>query len=225
MPAAAEVQRMFGAIAQRYDALNRILSLGADRAWRRRACDALKVAPGDVAADLCCGTGDFALALAGRGAVVIAADFSHEMLVLAARKGVESLTEADCLRLPFCDGVFDLVTVAFGARNLEDLEAGLREMLRVLKPGGRLGMLEFAAPRGRSFRRIYLTYLRWVVPLVGAIVSGRGSAYTYLSTSIQAFPDQPRMEAILRRIGFVSVRHIDFARGIASLYLGLRPAP
>ena len=222
MPAAADVHRMFDSIAGRYDALNRILSLGTDRAWRRRTCDELGVSAGQTAVDLCCGTGDLALAMVQRGARVIGSDFSHEMLVLAAAKGVSELAEADCLRLPFADGSFDLVTVAFGARNLENLEAGLGEMLRVLKPGGRLGLLEFASPPGMLFRRVYLAYLTWIVPLVGAVVSGRGSAYSYLSTSIQSFADQEEMTAILRGIGFESVRHIDFARGIAALYIGYR---
>ncbi|HZI94919.1 MAG TPA: bifunctional demethylmenaquinone methyltransferase/2-methoxy-6-polyprenyl-1,4-benzoquinol methylase UbiE [Patescibacteria group bacterium] len=222
MPAAAEVHRMFDSIAPRYDALNRILSLGIDRSWRRRTCDELQVSAGQTAVDLCCGTGDLCLALAQRGARVIGSDFSHEMLVLAAAKGVSELAEADCLRLPFADRTFDLVTVAFGARNLEDLDTGLKEMLRVLRPGGRLGLLEFASPPGLLFRRLYLAYLRWVVPLVGAVVSGRGSAYTYLSTSIRSFADQQKMTAILRGVGFESVRHVDFARGIAALYIAQR---
>jgi demethylmenaquinone methyltransferase/2-methoxy-6-polyprenyl-1,4-benzoquinol methylase len=214
---------MFGAIAPRYDLLNGLLSLGTDRSWRRRTCDALGIAPGELAADLCCGTGDLALAVAGRGATVIAADFSREMLSIARGKGVARLAEADCLRLPFRGASFDLATVAFGVRNLADLKAGLREILRVLRPGGRVGILEFATPPGPLFRRIYFTYLRWIVPSLGAVVSGRRSAYAYLASSIQEFPDQPEMEAILRGAGFTSVRHLDFARGIAALYIGCRP--
>ncbi|MFQ5701252.1 MAG: bifunctional demethylmenaquinone methyltransferase/2-methoxy-6-polyprenyl-1,4-benzoquinol methylase UbiE [Acidobacteriota bacterium] len=224
MPIASEVQTMFSAIAPRYDTLNRILSLGTDRAWRRRCCDALEVTPDDLAADLCCGTGDLALALAGRGATVIAADFSREMLAIANAKGVGRLAEADCLRLPFAGESFSLVTVAFGVRNLADLEGGLREMRRVLRPGGRLGILEFARPRGTLFSRIYGAYLRWAVPVIGAAVSGRRSAYRYLADSIRHFPDQQGMMALMRRIGFTSVRHIDFVRGVAALYIGIRPA-
>ena len=223
MPQAASVREMFGAIAPRYDLLNGLLSLGTDRSWRRRTCEALNIAPGELAADLCCGTGDLALAVAGRGATVIAGDFSREMLSIARGKGVPHLTEADCLRLPFRGASFDLATVAFGVRNLADLEAGLREILRVLRPGGRIGILEFATPPGPIFRRIYFTYLRWIVPSLGAIVSGRRSAYAYLASSIEEFPDQPKMEAILRDVGFTSVRHLDFARGIAALYIGTRP--
>ncbi len=222
MPAAAEIRSMFGAIAGRYDTLNRILSLGTDRAWRRRTCAELGAAPGMLAADLCCGTGDLALALADRGATVVAADFSREMLTVAGAKGLSRLAEADCLRLPFPDGRFDLVTVAFGVRNLADLEAGLREMHRVLRPGGRVGILEFASPAGPVFRRLYAAYLRWCVPTIGAIVSRRRSAYQYLSSSIRAFPDQARMKEILRDTGFEPVRHVDFARGIAALYVGTR---
>jgi len=222
MPAAAEIRSMFGAIAGRYDTLNRILSLGVDRAWRRRTCVELGATPGMLAADLCCGTGDLALELAGVGATVVAADFSREMLAVAGSKGLPRLAEADCLRLPFPDGRFDLVTVAFGVRNLADLETGLREMHRVLRPGGRVGILEFASPRGPIFRRLYNAYLRWCVPTIGAVVSRRRSAYRYLSRSIRAFPDQPRMKEILREIGFERVRHVDFARGIAALYVGTR---
>ena len=223
MPEAVTVREMFGAIAARYDLLNRILSLGTDRSWRRRACEELAVAPGELAADLCCGTGDLALALARRGAVVVGADFSRQMLSIARAKGLARIAEADGLRLPFPDGRLDLATVAFGVRNLADLEAGLREIHRVLKPGGRVGILEFAAPPSPVFRPIYLAYLRWVVPALGAIVSGRRSAYAYLASSIQGFPDQSRMEGILRAAGFARVRHVDFAAGIAALYVGHRP--
>src|SRR5262245_3525348 len=155
MPAAHDIRSMFGAIAWRYDTLNRVLSLGTDRAWRRRTCDLLRVRPGELAADLCCGTGDLALELAARGARVVGADFSPEMLRHAAAKGLGTLAEADCLRLPFPDAQFDLVTVAFGVRNLADLRAGLLEMRRVLRPGGRLGILEFARPAGHLFPLVY----------------------------------------------------------------------
>ena len=223
MPKAAAIREMFGAIAPRYDALNRLLSLGIDQSWRRRTCDLLGATTGQIAVDLCCGTGDLALELAGRGVTVVAADFSHQMLRIAAEKGVNRPAEADCLRLPFAPDSFDLVTVAFGVRNFEDLGAGLAEMFRVLRPGGRVGILEFAAPPGRLFRPGYFAYLRWVVPALGALVSGRRSAYSYLASSIRGFPDQPRMEAILRDAGFTSVRHVDFAFGIAALYVGERP--
>lgn len=219
---ADQIRGMFSAIAPRYDALNRILSLGTDRTWRRRAGDLLGAGPADLAADLCCGTGDLALALAQRGATVVGADFSRPMLRLAARKGLARLAEADCLRLPFPDGCFDLVTVAFGARNLSDLPAGLREIHRVLRPGGRVGILEFATPTWPIFRRIYLGYLRWAVPAVGAAVSGKPAAYRHLSSSIQVFPDQQAMKLILAGAGFASVRHVDFAGGIAALYIGER---
>lgn len=215
---------MFGAIAWRYDTLNRVLSLGTDRAWRRRTCDLLGVSPGERAADLCCGTGDLALELASRGAHVVAVDFSPQMLHLARHKGVSRLAEADCLSLPFPDAGFDLVTVAFGVRNLANLESGLREIRRVLRPGGRAGILEFARPSGTIFPMIYRGYLRWVLPAVGAAVSRRRAAYRYLGTSIQAFPDQPKMENILRGCGYDRVTHADFARGIAALYIAHRPS-
>jgi demethylmenaquinone methyltransferase/2-methoxy-6-polyprenyl-1,4-benzoquinol methylase len=214
---------MFEAIAGRYDLLNRVLSLGTDQRWRQAACEALGAAPGEMAADLCCGTGDLSLALADRGALVVGVDFSREMLKLAASKGVPLLAEADCLHLPFPDGVLDIVSVAFGVRNLSDPEGGLREMLRVLRPGGRLGILEFASPRGALLRPVYRTYLRWIVPAVGALISRRGSAYGYLASSITGFHDQSSMKALLRQAGFESVGHIDLSRGISALYTGRRP--
>ena len=224
MPAAAEIRTMFSAIAGRYDLLNRVLSLGTDRSWRRKACDLLDVTPGMLAADLCCGTGDLALELADRGARVVGADFSHQMLTVAAAKGVARTAEADCLRLPFRDATFDRVTVGFGVRNFQDLSAGLAEIRRILRPGGVAGILEFARPSPPPFRVIYHSYLRLLVPPLGALISGRGSAYTYLASSIRAFPDQRRMTALLGDAGFYPVRHVDFARGIAALYIAQRPA-
>jgi len=224
MAEAAQIRTMFSAIAGRYDLLNRVLSLGTDRSWRRRTCTLLGVNPGMLAADLCCGTGDLALALAGRGARVVAADFSHEMLTRAAAKGVARPAEADCLRLPFRDATFDRVTVGFGVRNLQDLGAGLAEIRRILKPGGVAGILEFATPSPAPFRVVYYAYLRLLVPVLGALLSGRGSAYGYLSSSIREFPDQRRMTALLASTGFAPVRHVDFARGIAALYIAQRPA-
>jgi demethylmenaquinone methyltransferase/2-methoxy-6-polyprenyl-1,4-benzoquinol methylase len=222
MPAAADIRSMFSAISGRYDLLNRVLSLGTDRSWRRRTCELLGVAPGMLAADLCCGTGDLALALAARGARVVAADFSHEMLARAAAKGTPRVTEADSLKLPFRDATFDRVTVGFGARNLQDLRAGLAEIHRVLKPGGVAGILEFARPTPAPFRILYHTYLKLLVPALGALLSGKGSAYSYLSSSIRDFPDQSRMTALLLDSGFAPVRHVDFARGIAALYIAQR---
>jgi len=145
------------------------------------------------------------------------------MLTRAAAKGVARPAEADCLRLPFRDATFDRVTVGFGVRNLQDLSAGLAEIRRILKPGGVAGILEFATPSPSSFRIVYHAYLKLMVPTLGALLSGKGSAYRYLSSSIRDFPDQSRMTALLLDSGFDRVRHIDFARGIAALYIGQRP--
>lgn len=223
MPDAAEVRDMFGAIAGRYDALNRILSLGSDRSWRARACDILQVAPGERAADLCCGTGDLCLDLARRGARVVGADFSRPMLDRARTKGTAALVEADALALPFAAGSFDLVTMAFGMRNLADRARGMSEIRRVLRPGGRVGILEFAMPPSPRFRRLYLGYLRRMVPAVGAVISGSRGAYRYLASSIQAFPEQEQMTAALGQAGFAQPRHHDFFFGIAALYVARRP--
>ncbi len=223
MPSASDIRALFGGIAVHYDLLNRVLSLGTDRLWRRRVCDALPPLPGALAADLCCGTGDLALELSRRGARVVAADFSRPMLARAAAKGAPGLVETDCLRLPLPDGALDVVTIAFGARNLADLPAGLREMLRVLRPGGTLAVLEFAAPRGALFAALYRAWLRWLVPSLGAVVSGRRAAYAYLASSIQAFHDQEGFCALMREAGYTAVRHADLTRGVAALYLGRRP--
>ncbi len=223
MPAAADIRSMFSAIAGRYDLLNRVLSFGTDRSWRRRTCELLGVAPGMLAADLCCGTGDLALALSARGARAVAVDFSHAMLTRAAAKGVTRAAEADCLRLPFRDATFDRVTVGFGVRNLQDLGAGLREIRRILRPGGIAGILEFANPAPAPFRIVYHAYLALLVPPLGALLTGTGSAYRYLASSIREFPDQKGMTAALIGSGFAPIRHVDFARGIAALYIAQRP--
>jgi demethylmenaquinone methyltransferase/2-methoxy-6-polyprenyl-1,4-benzoquinol methylase len=241
---------MFGSIAGRYDLLNRLLSFGIDRGWRRRAARRLAegVAAGErpdgagakppSALDLCCGTADLALDLAAAGFRVVGVDFSHEMLVrgraktarAARRDGAPAgrpivLAEADALRLPFPDGGFAAAAVAFGVRNLEDLDAGLAEIRRVLGPGGRLAVLEFGRPRGRLAGAGYRLYLNLLVPLVGRIVSKDRGAYAYLASSIQGFPDQEAFPGRLLRAGFTEVRCESLTLGVAALYLALKPGP
>ena len=213
------VKTMFDRIAPVYDAMNRVMTMGLDQRWRRLTAE-LAVREGDRVLDACCGTGDLALAdLKAGAASVVGVDFSPRMLERARRKSdaVEWL-EGDMLALPFDDASFDAVTVGFGVRNVEDLEAGLRELRRVLKPGGRLGVLEITRPRGllRPFFRLWFDVL---VPLLGKVLPG-GKAYTYLPASVRRFPGPDDLQAVMERAGFGSVTYRLLAGGIVALHVG-----
>jgi demethylmenaquinone methyltransferase/2-methoxy-6-polyprenyl-1,4-benzoquinol methylase len=213
-----QVRTMFDRIAPVYDAMNRAMTMGLDRRWRRLAAEAV-VKDSDRVLDACCGTGDLALAAARAGGAVTGADFSEEMLVRARRKGPElEWVLADAMALPFEDGSFDVVTVGFGIRNLEHLEAGLRELARVLAPGGRLGCLEITRPRGvlRPFFRLWFDGL---VPLAGRALPG-GAAYSYLPASVRRFPGPEDLAAAMRRAGFSGVGWRLFGGGIVALHVG-----
>jgi demethylmenaquinone methyltransferase / 2-methoxy-6-polyprenyl-1,4-benzoquinol methylase len=213
-----QVRTMFDRIAPVYDAMNRAMTMGLDRRWRRLAAEAV-VKDGDRVLDACCGTGDLALAAARAGGAVTGADFSEEMLVRARRKGPElEWVLADATALPFEDESFDVVTVGFGIRNLEHLEAGLRELARVLAPGGRLGCLEITRPRGvlRPFFRLWFDGL---VPLAGRALPG-GAAYSYLPASVRRFPGPEDLAAAMRRAGFSGVGWRLFGGGIVALHVG-----
>jgi demethylmenaquinone methyltransferase / 2-methoxy-6-polyprenyl-1,4-benzoquinol methylase len=213
-----QVRTMFDRIAPVYDAMNRAMTMGLDRRWRRLAAEAV-VKDGDRVLDACCGTGDLALAAARAGGAVTGADFSEEMLVRARRKGPElEWVLADAMALPFEDGSFEVVTVGFGIRNLEHLEAGLRELARVLAPGGRLGCLEITRPRGvlRPFFRLWFDGL---VPLAGRALPG-GAAYSYLPASVRRFPGPEDLAAAMRRAGFSGVGWRLFGGGIVALHVG-----
>ena len=232
MPDGSAIRAMFAGISGRYDLLNRILSLGIDRGWRRRTVEAV-AGPGERAprriVDLCCGTGDLSLALASRGLSVTGVDFCHEMLLLGRRKaaplgeGAPRMIEADALALPFADGLYDGATVAFGVRNLENLDRGLAEAARILRSGGILAVLEFASARGPLLKVLYRLYLNGLVPLVGRMLTRDGGAYGYLSSSIQAFEDQSTFPPRLRRAGFTSVNCTELTGGIAALYTAVKP--
>jgi demethylmenaquinone methyltransferase/2-methoxy-6-polyprenyl-1,4-benzoquinol methylase len=227
--AAEAVREMFSAIAPRYDLLNHLLSLNIDRLWWRRTAQrfAAILARADARVlDLCCGTGDMAFALqqqAGhRGAQIWGADFAHPMLVRAVRKSrgqSPQWVEADALRLPFPDQSFDLVTSAFGFRNLADYDAGLREIVRVLKPAGELGILECSEPDG-VLGKVYGVYFRRVLPAVGGLISGSRSAYEYLPASVGRFPSPPAMMARMRAAGFRQAEWTPYTFGTAGLYWG-----
>jgi demethylmenaquinone methyltransferase/2-methoxy-6-polyprenyl-1,4-benzoquinol methylase len=230
------VRAMFASIAKRYDLLNHLLSLNIDKSWRRFATRVVPPPsePGVPVLDCCTGTADLALAYhkAGHGATpVIGADFCREMLVLGnaklrtARAGAGViLIEGDTQRLPLADNTFGVVTVAFGLRNVRDTMRGVDEMIRVARPGGKVAILEFSRPRGAIFGRLYLAFLRQVLPRIGqALAPNRSGAYHYLNASVLAFPDGQAMLDLLAARGLGETRLYPLTFGIATLYVGVKP--
>ena len=227
--AAAWVRGMFGRVAPRYDLANHLLSFNIDRYWRahtvRRVREIL-ARPAARVLDVCCGTGDLALALErARGAPVFGSDFCHPMLVAAGRKLADGgkrspLFEADALRLPVPDAALDLITAAFGFRNLSNYDAGLREMRRVLKPGGTAAILEFSQPPNAAFAALYNFYSRRILPVIGGMISGNPDAYRYLPESVRKFPEAPELADAMRAAGFAEVSYEFLTGGIVALHLG-----
>jgi demethylmenaquinone methyltransferase/2-methoxy-6-polyprenyl-1,4-benzoquinol methylase len=213
------VRSMFDRIAPVYDAMNRVMTAGLDVRWRRFTAEAA-VRPGDIVLDAACGTGDLAIAdrAAGAGAVT-GLDFSERMLERARRKAPLDWVQGDMLALPFADASFDAATVGFGVRNVADLELALRELRRVLRPGGRLAILEITQPRG-VLRPFFSLWFDRVVPLLGKVLPG-GSAYTYLPQSVRRFPDADRLAALLRESGFDDVRYRLLGGSIVALHTGV----
>jgi demethylmenaquinone methyltransferase/2-methoxy-6-polyprenyl-1,4-benzoquinol methylase len=212
---------MFDGIAPVYDVMNRVMTLGLDQRWRRLAVS-LVVWPGDRALDACCGTGDLAVAAEQRGAHVVGLDFSARMLERARPKsGTIEWVQGDALALPFGEAEFDAATVGFGVRNLEDLEAGLRELNRVLRSGGKVAVLEITRPRGilRPFFRLWFDVL---VPLAGRLLPG-GRAYTYLPASVRRFPGAEDLSRLMESAGFEDVRYRLLGGGIVALHTGAKP--
>lgn len=229
--AASWVRGMFGRIAPRYDLLNHLLSLNIDRYWRartvQRVAPVLKKPEARVL-DLACGTGDLMLALAARGrATVYGSDFCHPMLVAARRKAARrrsrtALFEADALELPVAGAAFDLVTIAFGFRNLANYRQGLRELARVLRPGGVAAILEFSTPPNPVLARLYDLYSRAILPTLGGWISGSKEAYSYLPESVRKFPSAAELAGQMRAAGFSNVRFHRMTAGIVALHLGER---
>jgi demethylmenaquinone methyltransferase/2-methoxy-6-polyprenyl-1,4-benzoquinol methylase len=232
--ASRAVREMFTSIAPRYDLLNHVLSFNIDRLWwwrTARKFEAILQRPDARVLDLCCGTGDMTFALRRRAgsesAQIMGADFSHAMLQRAAEKGrgttLPSLQwiEADALRLPFPDRHFDLVTSAFGFRNLADYDAGLREIARVLAPGGECGILDFGEPGG-LIGRCYRVYFKKVLPAVGTVISGVRGPYAYLPASVERFPSPDEMLGRMHQAGFREVSWTPYTFGVAGLYRGIR---
>jgi demethylmenaquinone methyltransferase/2-methoxy-6-polyprenyl-1,4-benzoquinol methylase len=225
------VRGMFGRIAGRYDLLNHLLSFNLDKRWRARAVERVADVlerPGARVLDLCCGTGDLLLSLeARRGSAVLGSDFCHPMLLEAQRKisgrGMRSpLFEADALALPLRADSLDLITVAFGFRNLANYRSGMTELARVLKPGGVLAILEFSQPGNRIFGMLYGFFSTRVLPWVGGLVSGSREAYSYLPESIQKFPGAQELAYQLRAAGFKSVEFEPLTFGAVALHVGCK---
>jgi demethylmenaquinone methyltransferase/2-methoxy-6-polyprenyl-1,4-benzoquinol methylase len=229
--ASRAVREMFTSIAPRYDLLNHVLSFNTDRMWWWRAArtfDSILTRPDARVLDLCCGTGDMTLALQRRtnsgGSQIVGADFSHAMLQRAAAKGRDTSLrwiEADALQMPFADARFDLVTAAFGFRNLADYDAGLREIVRVLSPGGQCGILDFGDPSG-LVGKVYRVYFKKVLPTLGTVISGVEGPYKYLPASVERFPTPGEMLERMRSAGFREASWTPYTFGVAGLYRGVR---
>ena len=213
---------MFDAVARRYDITNTVLSLGQDRAWRRATRSALNIGPGDTVLDLAAGTAVSTVELAKSGAWCVAADFSVGMLLAGLARPVPKVG-ADATKLPFADEVFDAVTISFGLRNVVDHSAGLREMARVTKPGGRLVVCEFSTPVVPVFSTVYKEYLMRALPRVATAVSSNPEAYVYLAESIRAWPEQADLARRIEAAGWSDVRWRNLTGGIVALHAATKP--
>jgi demethylmenaquinone methyltransferase/2-methoxy-6-polyprenyl-1,4-benzoquinol methylase len=230
-PTAERVRGIFSQIADKYDVFNALASMGIDRSWRRALVRAAAMTPTSRVLDLASGTGDVAFALANTGipAEVVATDFVPEMLAVAEKKSAErppavpvSFSVADAQELPFEDGSFDVVTVAFGVRNFPERERNFAEVLRVLKPGGRYIILEFSRPPFAPWRGVYHVYLRQMIPLIGGVLTGDRAGFVYLNDSIRQFPTQPALAAELKAAGFSAVSWSDMTGGIVALHTAVK---
>jgi demethylmenaquinone methyltransferase/2-methoxy-6-polyprenyl-1,4-benzoquinol methylase len=217
-----DVASMFDAVARRYDITNTVLSLGQDRAWRRATRSALNIGPGDSVLDLAAGTAVSTVELAKSGAWCVAADFSVGMLLAGLARPVPKVG-ADATKLPFADEVFDAVTISFGLRNVVDHSAGLREMARVTRAGGRLVVCEFSTPVVPVFSTVYKEYLMRALPRVATAVSSNPEAYVYLAESIRAWPEQADLARRIEAAGWSDVRWRNLTGGIVALHAATKP--
>ena len=228
---AEQVETMFNHIAPTYDRLNHTLSLGIDRRWRQKAIDALKPFAPQAILDIATGTGDFAILAARHLAPnrIVGVDISEGMMEVGREKvkaagldDIISFSKDDCTHLSFADNTFDAVTVSYGARNFEDLEAGLREMCRVLKPGGHLMLVELTTPPRFPMKQLFNIYAHTVMPFIGRLISHDDSAYTYLPRTMEAFPQAEVLTQLLLQSGFRSVRFKRFTFGLSTMYLATK---
>lgn len=232
---AAKVQELFARIASRYDLINDFQSFGLHRYWKSRLIRLAAPGAGQTALDVCCGTGDLAYALAKRGACVMGLDFSEPMLAHALAKETNGrccgllqevnpqFVRGDALELPFPNNSFEILTVGYGLRNLSDFNAGLREMLRVTKPAGRVLILDFGKPDNATWRSIYFGYLRLFVPFLGLLFCGNSKAYGYILESLKHYPAQNGVAEIMRSLGFQQVRIYSFLAGVMTINYGEKP--
>lgn len=225
-----KVRGMFASLAPTYDRLNHLLSFNRDKAWRRRAGKWVNLLPGEHALDVCAGTLDLSVELCQKGGRVTALDFCHPMLVVGKQKiaarsdhaATVAVSEGDALKLPFEAGSFDALTVAFGVRNLVDMDVGLNEFARVLKPGGRLAILEFSTPQNRMYAFFYRQYNRFLLPLIGRLISRHRDAYEYLPATVAAFPGQDAFAERIADAGFSKVSYTNLTFGTVALHIGIR---
>jgi demethylmenaquinone methyltransferase/2-methoxy-6-polyprenyl-1,4-benzoquinol methylase len=229
---AAKVNDLFAAIARRYDLLNDLQSFGLHRHWKRRVVELAAVRPGQRALDICCGTGDLALALARSGAEVVGLDFSQAMLEIAENRRLKStpssipnpkFIQGDAQQLPFPENSFDAVTVGYGLRNLANWEAGLHEMVRTAKPGGRLVVLDFGKPPNALWREIYFTHLKMTVPLLGWLFGGNADAYAYILESLKHYPAQDGVAAKMWELSLSNVHVFNLLGGAMAIHYGEKP--
>ncbi len=228
---ARAVREMFSGIAGRYDLLNHVLSLNIDKVWRRKVHAEIREILDNkdaVVLDVACGTGDLSIELnRGSAARVIGTDFCRPMLTVARTKNISDHTkipyvEADAMNLSFADESFDALTIAFGLRNLANFSAGLRELYRVLKPGGQIAILEFSSPIVPGFGQLFNFYFAHILPCIGGAVSGSRGAYEYLPDSVSKFPDQKALVSMLEQTGFANVKYQNLTGGIAALHSGVK---
>jgi demethylmenaquinone methyltransferase/2-methoxy-6-polyprenyl-1,4-benzoquinol methylase len=228
---AARVEDLFAAIAPRYDLINDLQSFGLHRLWKRRLIRLAGIRPGELALDVCCGTGDVAFALAAAGATVTGFDFSEPMLAVARNRARAAapgaspvFQQGDALNLPFADASFDVVTISYGLRNLADFDRGVRELARVLRPGGRLLVLDFGKPDNALWRWGYFQYLRWLVPIFGRLFCGDGDTHGYILESLKKYPAQRGVDAKLAELGWTDRRVVNLLGGVMGISYGRRAA-